>query len=262
MNTVSPKTVVVFSCAHTDPDVKNDRFDWLGSFLYDLKPDMVVDLGDGADMRSLNTFDTRYPQQIVNQSYEKDIDQYNDAMERMRWKFRHHKRKRPFYVGFEGNHENRIKKALAHDPRLEGQRYGVSFGHLQTNHWFDEYHEYHNSAPALVDYDGIIYGHYVASGNYGTAMATKHHGYSLVEKLASSATVGHTHKFSYYYKGDARPTPLHGLVVGCFKGKEEGWAGQANSEWRKGLVVKRELANGNYDMEWIGMERLKREYGS
>lgn len=255
------KTVVVWSCAHADPSTDNERFDWLASFLYDLKPDMCIDLGDGADMRSLNTYDTRYPQAIVNQNYEEDINSYNDSQERLRWKFRHSKKKRPFWVGFEGNHENRIKKAIAHDPRLEGQRYGVSFSHLQTKHWFDEYHEYSNSAPALVNYDGIIYGHYVASGNYGSALSTKHHGYSLVEKLACSATVGHSHKFNYYHKADARPSPLNGLVVGCFKGKEEAWAGQANQEWRKGIAVKRYVENGNYDLQWISMDALRREYG-
>lgn len=256
------KTVVVWSCAHADPSTDNERFDWLASFLYDLKPDMCIDLGDGADMRSLNTYDTRYPQAIVNQNYEEDINSYNDSQERLRWKFRHSKKKRPFWVGFEGNHENRIKKAIAHDPRLEGQRYGVSFSHLQTKHWFDDYHEYSNSAPALVNYDGIIYGHYVASGNYGSALSTKHHGYSLVEKLACSATVGHSHKFNYYHKADARPSPLNGLVVGCFKGKEEAWAGQANQEWRKGIAVKRYVENGNYDLQWISMDALRREYGS
>ena len=255
------KTVVVWSCAHADPSTDNERFDWLASFLYDLKPDMCIDLGDGADMRSLNTYDTRYPQAIVNQNYEEDINNYNDSQERLRWKFRHSKKKRPFWVGFEGNHENRIKKAITHDPRLEGQRYGVSFSHLQTSHWFDDYHEYSNSAPALVNYDGVIYGHYVASGNYGSALSTKHHGYSLVEKLACSATVGHSHKFNYYHKADARPVPLNGLVVGCFKGKEETWAGQANQEWRKGIAVKRYVENGNYDLQWISMDALRREYG-
>jgi hypothetical protein len=255
------KTVVVYSCAHSDPSVGNERFDWLGSFLYDLRPDYVVDLGDGADMKSLNTYDTRYPKAIVSQSYEADIETYNDSQERIRHPFKKAKRKRPAFIGFEGNHEHRIKKAIATDPRLEGQKYGVSFSHLQTKYWFDEYHEYHNSAPALADYDGVLYGHYVSSGNYGTAMSTKHHGYSLVEKLACSATVGHSHKFNYYAKVDARPTPLHGLVVGCFKGAEEGWAGQANAEWRKGLVVKRCLANGDYDIEWVSMKRLEAEYG-
>jgi len=255
------KTVVVWSCAHADPEVSNERFDWLGRFLYDIKPDYCIDLGDGADMRSLNSYDTRYPQAIVSQSYEADIESYNDSQERLRHPFRYHKRKKPYWIGFEGNHCNRIKKAISHDPRLAGQKYGISFGHLQTSYWFDEYHEYSNSAPALADYDGILYGHYVSSGNYGSAMATKHHGYSLVEKLACSATVGHSHKFNYYHKADARPSPLNGLVVGCFKGAEESWAGQANGEWRHGVAVKHELENGNYDLEWVSMKRLERLYG-
>jgi len=260
--TTRPKTVVAFSCAHADPSASNKRFDWLGSFLYDLRPDMVIDLGDGADMRSLNSFDERKPQAIVSQSYEADIEVYNDSQERLRHKFRFMKRKRPFWVGFEGNHENRIKKALEHDPRLKGSKYGISFGHLQTKYWFDEYHEYVNSGPALVNYDGIIYGHYVSSGNYGSAIATKHHGASLVDKLASSATVGHSHKFSYYYKGDARPNPIHGLVVGCFKGKEEDWAAQSNEEWRHGVVIKRDVRDGDYDFQWVSLRQLEMEYGS
>ncbi len=255
-----PKTVVVFSCAHADPDCSNERFSWLGQFIYDVCPDYVIDLGDGADMRSLNTYDTRYPEAIVSQSYEADIKSYNDAMEKLRYAPNRRKYKKAAWFGFEGNHENRIKKAIAHDPRLHGETYGISFSHLNTDHWFDEYHEYTNSAPSLVEYDGVLYGHYVSSGNYGSAMSTKHHGYSLVEKLSCSATVGHSHKFSYYHKADARPTPISGPVVGCFKGKEEAWAGQANREWRHGAVVKRELEDGNYDMQWVSMSALEKEY--
>jgi hypothetical protein len=77
------KTAVVFTCSHSDPSVPNYRFDWLGKLIYDVRPDYVVDLGDGADMRSLNSFDTAKPGAIVTQSYEKDIDAYNDAQERI-----------------------------------------------------------------------------------------------------------------------------------------------------------------------------------
>jgi len=255
------KTAVVYSCAHADPSVGNERFDWLGQFLYDLRPDYVVDLGDGADMRSLNSYDTRNPQAIVSQSYEKDIEVYNDSQERIRAPFKRAKRKRPRFFGFEGNHEHRIKKAIEHDPRLEGEKYGVSFGHLQTGYWFDEYHRYHNSAPALVNYDGVLYGHFVSANKSTVGVAGIHASYSLLSKVKCSVTVGHSHKFSYHYDGGARPTPLNGLVVGCFKGAEESWAGQANNEWRKGLVVKRELDNGNYDMQWVSMEALRKEYG-
>ena len=255
------KTVIVWTCAHAHPDVSNERFTWLGDLIEDIKPDYCVDLGDGADMQSLNSYDTRYPQALVAQSYQKDVDAYNEAMDRIWGRYKVSKKKRPYRIGFEGNHENRIKKAIAHDPRIEGAKYGISFSHLQTDHWFDEYHEYHNSAPALADYDGVLYGHYVSSGNYGSAMSTKHHGYSLVEKLAHSCTVGHSHKFHYYRKADARPTPLNGLVAGCFKGAEERWAGQANAEWSKGVVIKRYVENGDYDLQWVSLKALEKEYG-
>jgi len=255
------KTAIIFSCAHAHPEASNERFSWLGELIYDVCPDYVVDLGDGADMHSLNTYDTRYPQAVVSQNYQKDIEAYTDAQEKLRWKPNHRKYKKSKWFGFEGNHETRIKRAVSVDPRLEGDRFGISFSHLQTGLWFDEYHEYHNSAPSLVHYDGVLYGHYVSSGNYGTAMSNKHHGYSLTEKMACSVTAGHSHKFSYYHKADARPSPINGLVVGCYKGKDEAWAGQANQEWRRGVAIKRNIRDGDYDLQWASLDALQREYG-
>lgn len=255
------KTVIVYTCSHSDPEVDNNRFSLLGDLIYEVKPDYVIDLGDGADMRSLNTYDSRYPQAIVTQSYERDIDHYNDAQERLRWKFRHNKKKMPDWYGFEGNHENRIKKAVAHDPRIEGGRYGVSFKHLQTDHWFDEYHEYEDSAPAIADYDGVSYAHYFSSGNYGTATSGTHHAYSVLQNRNHSSTCGHSHKRSLYFKDGAHPRGLIGLVAGCFKGKNEGWAGQANREWAKGVVIKREVEQGLYEPQFISLKTLEQMYG-
>lgn len=255
------KTVVVWSCGHAKPETSNERFTWLGKMIYDLRPDYCVDLGDGADMCSLNTYDSNYPKAIINQSYEADINSYLDSQERLKHPFKKNKKKQPRWIGFEGNHEHRIKKALAYDPRLEGEKYGISFGHLQTKEFFDQYHEYSNSAPALINYDGVLYGHYVSANKPTVGVAGIHAAYSLLSKVKCSVTVGHSHKFSYHYDGGARPHPLNGLVVGCFKGEEEAWAGQVNAEWRKGVCIKRGLNNGNYDLEWVSMERIKREYG-
>ena len=254
-------THLIYTCAHASPEVDNKRFDYLGQLIYDLRPDLVVDLGDFDDMKSLNSYDTRHPQAIVAQSYQADIEHGQEARDRIWRKFSKMKRKRPHRVGFAGNHKERINKALSLDPRLEGEKYGVSFGHLQTDYWYDTYHPYENSAPALSSYDGILYGHFVASGNYGTAMSGEHHAYNLLKKLTHSVTVGHSHKFNHYYKGDARPNPIQALVAGCFKGADESWAGQANNEWRKGVAIKRNVEEGNYDLEWVSIERLEREYG-
>jgi hypothetical protein len=254
-------TAVVFSCGHSDPDVSNERFTWLGKFLYDIKPDYVVDLGDGADMRSLNSYDTRKPTSIVSQSYERDINHYNDSQERLRHYFKANKRKRPAWYGFEGNHETRIKTAINLDPRLEGKKYGISFKHLQTDKWFDEYHEYSNGAPSIHSYDGVDYAHFIGAGNSTRAMSGIHHAHGLLHKRFNSCTVGHSHLRSIHFQDNAGAKGIIGLVAGCYKGAYEGWAGQANGDWWKGVIVKRNVEAGLYEPQFVSLETLRRTYG-
>ena len=255
------KTAVIFTCAHADPEVDNNRALLLGNLLYDLRPDYVVDLGDTADMRSLSSHDTRYPSRVVSADYAQDIESYLDFQEKIRFKFKQMKRKQPTFIGFEGNHEHRIKTAIDNDPRLEGEKYGISFKHLETERFYNEYHEYANGGPAIADYDGVSYAHYFSSGNYGTAMSGEHHAYNLIKKRYHSSTCGHSHKRSIYFKDDAHPKTAIGLVAGCFKGRKEHWAGQSNEDWWKGLVIKRNIDDGCYEPEWVSLERLEKEYG-
>ena len=254
-------TAVVFSCAHSTPEFGNERFDWLGRFLFDIKPDYVVDLGDFGDMKSLNSYDSRYPQAIVSQSYQADIESYNDAQDRLRHQFRSSKKRMPTWYGFEGNHEHRLKKALAIDPRLEGEKYGISFKHLDTDYWYDEYIEYENGGPGIYSIDGVGYAHFFSSGNLGQAMSGEHHAYNLLRKRHSSSTCGHSHKRSIFFKDDAYPKRSIGLVAGCYKGGADTWAGQASLGWWKGVVVKRQIEDGSYEPEFVSMERLKKAYG-
>jgi hypothetical protein len=50
-------------------------------------------------------------------------------------------------------------------------------------------------------------------------------------------------------------------VAGCFKGAEESWAGQANRAWTKGVVVKTNVKDGDYDFNFISMDVLEKAYG-
>ena len=261
MSVSMTKTCIVWSCAHADPDTSNERFNWLGDLIEDVKPDYCVDLGDGADMRSLNSYDTRYPQAIVSQSYQGDVDSYNDSQDRLWGRYKISKKKRPYRFGLCGNHEERINKAISIDPRSEGDRYGISFSHLQTDHWFDEYFPYENSAPAILDVDGVSYAHFFGAGNFGKAISGTHHAYGLIQNRHNSSVCGHSHKRDVYFKDDAYPRPSIGLVVGCYKGKEEGWAGHANNSWWKGVVILRNVGNGSFEPQFVSMKMLEKEYG-
>jgi hypothetical protein len=83
----------------------------------------------------------------------------------------------------------------------------------------------------------------------------------MLNKRHHSTTVGHSHKRSIFFKDDSYPNPTIGLVAGCFKGAQESWAGQANMDWWKGVVIKRNIDRGYYDPEFVSLERLKSYYG-
>ena len=46
-------THLIIPDGHTHPDYNNDRFTWLGKLIVDLQPEVVVNIGDMADMASL-----------------------------------------------------------------------------------------------------------------------------------------------------------------------------------------------------------------
>ena len=73
----------------------------------------------------------------------------------------------------------------------------------------------------------------------------------------NSSVCGHTHKRDVYFKDGAGSM---GMVVGCYKGKPEAWAGQANRDWWQGVVRMKDTENGMFEPEFISMEALKREY--
>lgn len=255
-------TVVVWSCGHADPVASNDRFSRLGNLIYDVKPDYCIDLGDGADLRSLNSFDGTKPNAVVAESYERDIESYLDSQMRLRHLFKKHKRRLPKWYGFEGNHETRIKRALSYDPRIEGSKYGISFKHLETDRWFNEYHEYENSAPSIGTYDGIDFAHYFNTGNSPTAASGIHHAYSLLQKRHRSSVCGHSHFRNIHFSdGMGQGKGLIGMVVGCMKGRDESWAGQGQKGWWKGAVILRNVEDGYFEPEFVSQQQMVEAYG-
>jgi hypothetical protein len=51
-----------------------------------------------------------------------------------------------------------------------------------------------------------------------------------------------------------------GLVCGCYQDYSSDWAGEVNKLWIPGVAIKRGVDNGVYDLEWISLERIRKEY--
>lgn len=249
------KTHLIIPDPHAHPDHHNNRAIWLGKLIKDLKPDLVINLGDMFDMPSLNGYESG--KKTWGRNYYKDVEAGLDFDDKL-WHFvRKAKKKKPTGIFLEGNHEYRLKKALNLQPELEGT---IGFKDYGLNRNYSEVVEYHADTPGVIQLDGVHYAHYFISGVMGRALGGEHPAHTIVQKLGSSATCGHSHTRDFCMRNDINGNRRLGLVAGVYQDYEADWAGGRNALWWRGVVIKRNVQNGNYDHQWVSIEQLKKEY--
>src|SRR5574343_467016 len=113
------KTHLVIPDSHATPEFNNDRADWLGELILDVKPDVLVHIGDSCDLSSLSSYD-KGKASFQGRNYKADINAHLDFQERMFAPLKKAKRKLPYSVFFIGNHEHRITRAIDLSPELDG----------------------------------------------------------------------------------------------------------------------------------------------
>lgn len=253
-------THLIIPDPHSHPDHDNSRFDLLGELIKDLKPDVVVNIGDHWDFPSLSSYEVGR-KAFNGRNYARDIDHGHEAHERMFGPIRRSKRRMPYRVFYEGNHENRLKKAINLQPELEGDRFGISWNDLDLDRWYNEVVEYDGNTPGTSRIDGVHYAHYFVSGVMGRAIGGEHSAYSLITKHFRTCTVGHSHVLDFARRTSVDGHPILGCVVGCFQDFPADWAGECNKLWWRGVVVKHNVEEGNYDPQFISLNQLRKEYG-
>lgn len=245
-------THLVIPDSHAHPKYNNRRYDWLGNLIHDLKPDVVIDIGDWFDMPSLCSYD-RGKKSFEGRTYKADIEAGLDAQDRMFGPIRKAKKKLPRFVRTLGNHENRVNRAVELDRVLEGT---IGTADFQSKEYGWE--EYPFLEP--VNIDGIDYAHYFVTGVSGRPIGGEHPAYSLLTKRFRSSTCGHVHTFDYCIRTGGAGK-IHGCVSGVYQDYHADYAGPANDIWNPGVVVKRNVENGAYDLQYISLDQIKAEYG-
>lgn len=251
------KTYLVIPDPHAHFKYNNDRAVWLGRLMRELRPDVVVNLGDTGDFPSLAGYD-KGTRAAVGRSYRQDVEAHNDFQEKLWSTFKKGKKKLPRRVTFIGNHEQRIDRALDAQPNLEGT---ISYKDLMLDDWYDTVVPYTGGTPGTLVLDGILYGHYLIGGISGRAISSEHTAYSLLSKYYSSCVVGHNHLLDYCQRTRADGSKIHGLSAGCFFDYDSDWAGEMNKLYWRGVCILKNVDGGRYDLETVSIERMKREYG-
>lgn len=253
------RTYLVVPDQHAHPDFNNDRAVWLGQLIKDLRPDVVVNMGDAADMPSLSGYD-KGKASFHGRRYEADIESHLDFQDKMWAPVRKTKKKQPYRVVLEGNHEQRMKRALEYQPELGGDRYGMSFRDFEFDKVYHEVIEYNGSTPGIWTNDGISFSHYFVSGVMGRPISGLHHAASLVSKNYCSCVAAHSHTVDWSVRTRTDGRRIMGLVAGCYQDYESPWAGAVNKLWWPGVVVLKDVEDGMYDPTFISLANIRRMY--
>lgn len=232
---------------------------WVGKYLVDKKPDVIVQIGDFADMPSLSSYDVG-KKSFEGRRYRTDIEVTNKAMEMLlapikeyneRARRNKEKQYRPRLVLTLGNHEERISRAVEGDPKLDGT---ISLSDLKYELHGWEVIPY--LEPIVID--GVVYAHYFGSGSMGRPVTSAR---ALLTKKHMSCVMGHVQKKDIAYDHKADGTPITALFSGCCYLHDEGYLGpQGNKHWR-GIWMLYECGTGSFDEHPISLNYLKKRYG-
>lgn len=263
-------THIVIPDTQIKPGVNMDHLSWAGQYIADQfgnQPDVtVIHLGDHWDMPSLSSYD-KGTKAMEGRRYMADIEAGNEGMRLLTDPIRATYLEQsspktltrkgtstitpwtPRLVLLRGNHEDRISRAINANPQLDG---ALSFDQLESPGW--ETHPFLD----VVWIDGVAYSHYfynpMSGRPYAGMMTTR------LRQIGHSFTMGHQQTFDF----GCQPTlkgMRYGLVAGAFYQHDEGYKGpQGNDHWR-GIIVKHEVENGEYDMMQVSLGYLRRRYG-
>lgn len=250
------KLHLVIPDPHAHPEHNNDRALWLGQFIREVKPDVVINLGDQADMPSLSSYD-KGKRSFTGRSYAADLAAHLDFSEKMWGSVRKAKKKLPRTIFLEGNHEHRIEKALDLSPELEGT---IGFRDFDLDTHYDDVVRYQGGTPGTIEVDGVNYAHYFVTGVLGKPSAGIHPAYHLNVKQAMSSVQGHTHSLDFNVHTAGNGRKLMSLVAGCAFDYKSDWAGTADRFYWRGVILLHDVEDGQFDPEFISLDRLRKAY--
>lgn len=247
---------------HAYPEDNFRRYEWLGNYIIEKQPEVIIKLGDSWDMASLCHYD-KGKKDFVFKNFKDDIEaghrseelifgpmiEYNNT--RSRWK---KKKYTPIIIKLLGNHEHRVQKLLDYQPQWEGT---IGMEDFNNRLGLDEL------VVNFMDFvilDDIAYSHYFVSGVMGRPFSSAR---AMLTKRAMSCTMGHNHGLDTEILTKPTGDQIRGLIAGSFHDPDhESFAGvQVDNIWWNGIIHKHDVLRGDYDLEEISVQRLGKNYG-
>lgn len=251
--------ILVIPDAQVKEGIPLEHLEWAGKAIVDYKPDVVVNLGDFADMPSLSTHDVKGSKYFEGLRYKKDVEVTKEAMrlllaplKELQQKQKKNKEKvyNPRKVMLLGNHEHRIDRAINNNPTLEGL---ISTKDLEyEKDW--EVHQFLH--PVFIG--GVGFNHFWPVGVMGRPASSAA---TIINKLHMSCIAGHQQGKQVAYGKRADGTSITSIIVGSYYLHDEHYLDQLSNRYWRGLLVMNEVNDGHFDEMFLSMDYLRRKYG-
>ena len=229
-----------------------------GRYIVDKKPDVIVDIGDFADMPSLSSYD-KGKRSAEGKRYKNDIEAAITGMKirldpLRKYNLKQLKQGKPLYkpkmVLTLGNHENRINRAADIDPML--------YGTLTTDDL--KYKEMGWDVIPFLEVmviNGVAFSHYFITGTMGRPCTSAQ---AMINKKHMSCVAGHQQgiQTARGVRGDGKKITC--MIAGSsYEHNEEYLGYQGNCHWR-GVVMMHNVLNGEYDPVDVPTSYLRERY--
>ena len=250
---------LVIPDTQAEPGREDEHMTWAGKYAVEMKPDVIVHLGDHWNMGSLSSYD-KGKGSMEGKRYRKDIEAGNTAMDKLmapilkeQKRLRKNKEKvwKPRLVFTLGNHEERIERAVNDNIQLADL---ISYDDFNLDNYGWEVHPFLE----VVVIDGVAYSHYFTSGVMGRPVSSAR---LMLTKKHMSCVMGHVQDRDIAFAKKADGTRMTGIFGGIFYQHDEEYLNpQTNQSWR-GLWVLHEVDNGSFDEMPVSMDYLRSKYG-
>lgn len=243
-------TICVIADTQCKPTESLEYMLWIGKYIADTKPDVVVHIGDHWDMPSLSSYD-KGKASSEGRRFVDDINAGNKGLELLELAMTEDPTYKPRKVFCKGNHCHRIDRYVEDNPELIGTL-GTEFLPLEERGW--EVHDFLKP----VEIEGIYFVHYLPNPMNGRPYSGT--ASSILKTVGKSFVVGHKQVLDVTIRPIIDGNHQLGIVCGACYPFDESYKGFLGNNHYRGLTMLSNVQNGFGCPSFISLEHMKERY--
>lgn len=246
----SKKTILIIADTQCKSEESLDYMLWIGKYIADKRPDVIVHIGDHYDFPSLSSYD-KGKSSAEGRRLHKDIEAGNLGFDHLNKYITNLEGYNPRKVFTVGNHEHRLDRYIDDNPELVGTL-GVEKLPFSKYGW--EVHPFLKP----VEIEGIFFVHYLANPMNGKPYGGN--AMNILKTVGRSFVVGHKQCLDIALRPTIDNKLQLGIVNGACYNHDEAYKGYQGNNHFRGITVLHEVADGFGLPCFVSLDFMKEKY--